>query len=106
MPGGGCGDGMEEEPVTQRFPRRGHARVDAEEAADATFQLSRGLLDLDVGVAEMSSVAPGTGVVGRGSPVRGRAASSSNWGGDGLELTGVSSDEQRWLPAERLRCQG
>jgi hypothetical protein len=105
--------------------------ADPEEIAEATLQLRRELLDLDVGAVEVpraGEAPPGTRavelaalgglVVSVAKPelLAAVVAAVRSWlsrsqrrsiklalGGDVLELTGVSSDEQRRLTDEWLR---
>jgi hypothetical protein len=110
---------------------RGEPDADPEEVAEATLQLRRELLDLDVGTVEVprtGEAPPGTRgvelaalgglVVSMAKPelLGGVIAAIRSWlsrsqrrsiklalGDDVLELTGVSSDEQRRLADEWLR---
>ena len=105
--------------------------ADDEEVAEATLQLRRELLDLDVGAVEVPSVGeapPGTRAVelaalgalavsiAKPEVLAAVVAAVRSWlsrsqhrsiklvlGGDVLELTGVNSDEQRRLTDEWLR---
>jgi hypothetical protein len=122
--------------MDDRLPRlgiqvRGEPDADPEEVAEATLQLRRELLDLDVGTVEApraGEAPPGTRgveVAALGGLVVSMAkpeflgtviAAVRSWlsrsqrrsiklalGDDVLELTGVSSDEQRRLADEWLR---
>jgi hypothetical protein len=122
--------------MDDRLPRlgiqvRGEPDADPEEVAEATLQLRRELLDLDVGTVEAPKAGeapPGTRgveVAALGGLVVSMAkpeflgaviAAVRSWlsrsqrrsiklalGDDVLELTGVSSDEQRRLADEWLR---
>jgi hypothetical protein len=105
--------------------------ADAEEVAEATLQLRRELLDLDVGTVEVPRAGeppPGTRAVelaalgalavtiAKPELLAAVVAAVRSWlsrsqrrsiklvlGGDVLELTGVPSDEQRRLTDEWLR---
>lgn len=107
--------------------------ADAEEVAEATLQLRRELLDLDVGAVEAPRAGeppPGTRAVELGALgalmvtiakpelLTAVVAAVRSWlsrsqhrsirlvlGGDVLELTGLPSDEQRRLTDEWLRRQ-
>ena len=122
---------MEERPATLGIQLAVGADTDAEEVAEATLQLRRELLDLDVEAVEQPRAGqppPGTRAVelaalgalavtvtqsGLLSPV---VAAVRAWlagapqrsmklelDGDVLELTGLSSNEQRRLTDEWLR---
>jgi len=122
---------MEERPATLGIQLAVGADADAEEVAEATLQLRRELLDLDVEAVEQPRAGqppPGTRAVelaalgalavtvtqsGLLSPV---VAAVRAWlagapqrsiklelDGDVLELTGLSSNEQRRLTDEWLR---
>jgi hypothetical protein len=125
------GAGMEERPATLGIQVAAGPDDDAEQVAEATLQLRRELLDLDVEAVELPSAGeppPGTRAVElaalgalvvtaaksqllgpvvaavrawlAGSPQR---TVKLELGGDVLELTGVSSKEQRRLTDEWLR---
>ncbi len=125
------GIAMEERPATLGVHVGIGPDADAEEVAEATAQLRRELLDLDVDAVELPPAGeppPGTRAVElaalgallvtvaqsqlltpvlaavrswlAGSP---RRSIKLELGGDVLELTGVSSNEQRRLTDEWLR---
>jgi hypothetical protein len=129
----GTGWGMEDRPVALGIQVAVGPDADAAEVAEATLQLRRELLDLDVDAVEPQRAGeppPGTRAVDLAAfgglivtiaqstllpdvlaAVRAwlsRAQSRSiklELGGDVLELTGVSSAEQRRLADEWLRRQ-
>jgi hypothetical protein len=122
---------MEERPVTLGIQLAVGPDTDAEEVAEATLQLRRELLDLDVDAVELPAAGqapPGTkaaelaalgalAVTVAKSPLLGPVVAAIRaWlggspqrsiklelDGDTLELTGVSSKEQRRLVDEWLR---
>ena len=122
---------MEERPATLGIQVAVGPDADAEEVADATLQLRRELLDLDVEAVELSAAGeppPGTRAVELAalgalvvtvaqSPLLGPVvAAVRSWlagapersiklelDGDTLELTGLSSKEQQRLVDEWLR---
>ena len=122
---------MEEQPATLGIRVTVGPGADAEDVAEATLQLRRELLDLDVDAVELPSAGeppPGSRAVELAAlgalvvtvaqsqllasvvaAVRSWLASSPRrsikleLGGDVLELAGVSSDEQRRLTDEWLR---
>ena len=119
------------EPLPKLGIQVGERDADPEEVAEATLQLRRELLDLDVGAVEVpraGEAPPGTRgvelaalgglVVNMAKPelLGAVIAAVRSWlsrsrqrsiklalGDDVLELTGVSSDEQRRLADEWLR---
>lgn len=119
------------DPLPKLGIQVGELDADPEEVAEATLQLRRELLDLDVGAIEVPRVGeapPGTRgvelatlgglVVSMAKPelLGAVIAAVRSWlsrshqrniklalGDDVLELTGVSSDEQRRLADEWLR---
>jgi len=119
------------EPLPELGIQVGEHDADPEEVAEATLQLRRELLDLDVGAVEVpraGEAPPGTRgvelaalgglVVNMAKPelLGAVIAAVRSWlsrsrqrsiklalGDDVLELTGVSSDEQRRLADEWLR---
>lgn len=125
------GVGMEDRVPSLGIQVTGGPDADAEEVAEATLQLRRELLDLDVGAVEVPRVGeapPGTRavelaalgalVVSMAKPelltavvgaVRSFLSRSQHRSiklvldGDVLDLSGVSSDEQRRLTDEWLR---
>jgi hypothetical protein len=125
------GVGMEEQPATLGIQVAMGPDADAEEVAEATLQLRRELLDLDVEAVELPRAGeppPGTRAVELAalgalvvtvgqSPLLGPVvAAVRSWlagspqrsiklelDGDALELTGMSSKEQRQLVDEWLR---
>jgi hypothetical protein len=122
---------MEERPTALGIQVAVESGADAEEVAEATLQLRRELLDLDVesveiprtgdpppGSRAVDLAALGTLVVtvAQSQLLGSVVAAVGSWlagsrqrsiklelGGDVLELTGVSSDEQRRLTNEWLR---
>jgi hypothetical protein len=122
---------MEEQPATLGIQVAMGPDADAEEVAEATLQLRRELLDLDVEAVELpraGEAPPGTRAVELAalgalvvtvgqSPLLGPVvAAVRSWlagspqrsiklelNGDALELTGMSSKEQRQLADEWLR---
>jgi hypothetical protein len=122
---------MEERPATLGIQVAVGPDADAEEVAEATLQLRRELLDLDVEAVELPRAGdppPGTRAVELAalgalvatfaqSPLLGPVvAAVRSWlagspqrsiklelDGDALELTGLSSNEQRRLVDEWLR---
>jgi hypothetical protein len=122
---------MEERPTTLAVQIGVGPDADAEEVAEATLQLRRELLDLDVDAVEVPVAGeppPGTRAVelaalgalvvsvGQSQLLTAVVAAVRSWlagsehrsiklelGGDVLELTGVSSKEQRRLSDEWLR---
>jgi hypothetical protein len=122
---------MEERPTTLGIRVVVGPDVDAEEVAEATLQLRRELLDLDVDAVELpraGDAPPGSKAVelaalgallvtvARSQLLGSVVAAVRSWvagspqrsiklelGGDVLELTGVSSAEQRRLTDEWLR---
>jgi hypothetical protein len=122
---------MEEQPVTLGIRVVVGPDAEAEEVAEATLQLRRELLDLDVDAVEVpraGDAPPGTRVVelaalgallvtaAQSQLLGSVVAAVRSWvagspkrsiklelGGDVLELTGVSSAEQRRLTDEWLR---
>lgn len=125
------GVAMEERPTALGIQVAVESGADAEEVAEATLQLRRELLDLDVesveiprtgdpppGSRAVDLAALGTLVVtvAQSQLLGSVVAAVGSWlagsrqrsiklelGGDVLELTGVSSDEQRRLTDEWLR---
>lgn len=125
------GVAMEERPTALGIQVAVESGADAEEVAEATLQLRRELLDLDVesveiprtgdpppGSRAVDLAALGTLVVtvAQSQLLGSVVAAVGSWlagsrqrsiklelGGDVLELTGVSSDEQRRLTNEWLR---
>ena len=122
---------MEDQLLTLGIQVTSGPNADAEEVANATLQLRRELLDLDVGAVEVpreGEAPPGTRAVelaalgalvisiAKPEVLAAVVAAVRSWlsrsrhrsiklalGGDVLELTGVSSDEQRRLTDEWLR---
>jgi hypothetical protein len=122
---------MEEQPTTLGIRVVVGPDAEAEEVAEATLQLRRELLDLDVDAVELARAGdapPGTRAVelaalgallvtaARSQLLGSVVAAVRSWvagspqrsvnlelGGDVLELTGVSSAEQRRLTDEWLR---
>ncbi len=122
---------MEDQLPTLGIQVTGGPDADAEEVANATLQLRRELLDLDVGAVEVprpGEAPPGTRAVelaalgalvisiAKPGVLAAVVAAVRSWlsrsrhrsiklvlGGDVLELTGVASDEQRRLTDEWLR---
>jgi len=122
---------MEERPATLGVHLGIGPDADAEEVAEATAQLRRELLDLDVdavGLPPAGEPPPGTRAVelaalgalvvtvAQSQLLASVVAAVRSWlacsprrsiklelGGDALELAGVSSDEQRRLTDEWLR---
>jgi len=125
------GEGMEEQPATLGIQVAVGLDADAEEVAEATLQLRRELLDLDVEAVELARAGeppPGTRAVELAalgalvvtvaqSPLLGPVvAAVRSWlagaqqrsiklelDGDVLELSGLSSKEQQRLVDEWLR---
>jgi hypothetical protein len=122
---------MKDQPTTLGIGVAVGADADAEDVAEATLQLRRELLDLDVDAVEVPRAGeppPGARAVdlaaigalvvtlGQSQLLTAVVAAVQSWlsrsprrsiklelGGDVLELTGVSSDEQRRLTEEWLR---
>jgi hypothetical protein len=125
------GVAMEERPATVDIHVGGGTSASAEEVSEATLQLRRELLDLDVDAVELVPAGeppPGTRAVelaalgalvvtvAQSQLLASVVAAVRSWlaasprrsirlelGGDVLELTGVSSDQQRRLTDEWLR---
>ena len=125
---------MEERPATLGVRLSVGPDADTEEVAEATAQLRRELLDLDVDAVELPPAGeppPGTRAVelaalgalvvtvAQSQLLASVVAAVRSWlalsprrsiklelGGDVLELTGVSSDQQRRLTDEWLRRHG
>ena len=122
---------MEDQPTMLGIDVAVGPDADAEDVAEATLQLRRELLDLDVDAVEVPRAGeppPGTRAVDLGALgalvvtlaqsqlLTAVVAAVQSWlsrsqrrsirlelGGDVLELTGVASDEQRRLTDEWLR---
>lgn len=122
---------MKDQPTTLGIGVAVGPDADAEDVAEATLQLRRELLDLDVDAVEVPRAGeppPGTRAVdlaaigalvvtlAQSQLLTAVVAAVQSWlsrsprrsiklelGGDVLELTGVSSDEQRRLTEEWLR---
>jgi hypothetical protein len=125
------GVGMEERPTTVGIRVTVEPGADAEEVAEATLQLRRELLELDVEAVEIPRAGdppPGSRAVdlaaigalvvtvAQSQLLASVVSAVQSWlsrshqrsiklelGGDVLELAGVSSDEQRRLTDEWLR---
>src|SRR6266536_518035 len=110
------GIAMEERPATLGVHVGIGPDADAEEVAEATAQLRRGLLDLDVDAVELAALGALLVTVAQSQLLTPVLAAVRSWlagsprrsiklelGGDVLELTGVSSNEQRRLTDEWLR---
>lgn len=131
LEGGGVGRAMEDQPKSVGIQIAVGPEADAEDIAEATLQLRRELLDLDVEAVEVPRAGeppPGARAVdlaaigalivtiGQSQLLTAVVAAVQTWlyqsrqrsiklelGGDVLELTGVPSAEQRRLSDEWLR---